>query len=130
VAVSCERFRETGSQRGSVLLAVVLTMSVAAAMTGAMLGRAWSVAAELRARRDVLCARYAALGGLALGAPTPDAIATAALVGPGVDSVAARWVRLGTSWCVLRATGVCGRATRTADRTMSDVTPCLPPPPP
>ena len=117
-----------GSERGSVLLAVMLLAAVSIAMSAALIMRAASLASELRARRSVLCARYAALGGLALGTARIDAAGTAALVGPGVDSLAVFWVRLGPSWCVLRAIGACRPATRTLDRTMPEVTACSTPP--
>lgn len=111
-------------ERGSVLLAVMLLAAVSVAMSTAMLRRASSLASELRARRDVMCARYAAIGGLALGAARADPVATAALVGPDVKRLAVSWIRLGPGWCVLRASASCGGATRTLDRTMADAAAC------
>lgn len=116
--------RPRSRERGSVLLAVVLLVAVAAAMSAALLDRAASLAAELRARRDVLCARYAALGGLALGSDTSDAAAAASLVGPRVTALTVARLRLGASWCVRRATARCGVATRSLDHTLADATAC------
>lgn len=110
-----------GRERGSVLLAVVILLAAAAAASAAMLARAASVAAEVRARRDVLCARYAALGGLALGAPVADA---AAIVGGGVDSLSVSSLRLAPDWCVRRATATCGIATRRLDSRALDPAAC------
>jgi len=97
-------------------------------MSASLIAHAQSLAAELRARRDVLCARYAALGGIALGTARADATATATLVGPRVGSLAVYWVRPTTSWCVLRAAAACGEATRVLDRTMPDPSACSAPP--
>src|SRR5205085_253802 len=116
------------SERGSVLVAVMLLAAVSVAMSTSMILRATSLAAELRAHRSVLCARYAALGGLALAAARIDPVATAALVGPDVRRLSVSWVRVSLSWCVLRASGPCQAATRTLDRTMADVASCSNPP--
>ncbi len=113
-----------GSQRGSVLLAVIVLIAAAIAMSASLIDEASAVAAELKARRDVLCARYAALGGLALGGATANPAAAAALVGPRVDSLAVTWVRAGPAWCVLRATATCQHATRTLDHTQVDTSAC------
>lgn len=111
-------------QKGSVLLAVMLLMAIAVTMSAALMGRAGALAGEVQARRSVLCARYAALGGLALGTATTDPVAAAALVGPGVSLLAVTAVRLGPAWCVLRARASCRRATRTLERTMTDPSVC------
>lgn len=116
--------REAGGQCGAVLLAVLLLMTMAAAASVSMIERAASAAAELRARRDVLCARYAALGGIALGQPAGEA---AGLVGPRVDALAVSRVRLGPTWCVLRAWASCDSATRTLDHTLADQSACSSP---
>lgn len=108
-------------QRGAVLLAVVLLVAVAAAMSAVLMQRTWSTAAELRARRDVLCARYAALGGLALGAPGSS---LAGLVDPRIGSLVVTRTKLRPSWCVLRAAATCGSASRTLDRTLPDALAC------
>ncbi len=116
------------SERGSVLLAVMLLAAVSIAMSTSMILRAAALASELRAHRNVLCARYAALGGLALGTARIDPVATAALVGPEVSRLAVFWVRPGPTWCVLRASASCQSATRILDRTMADVAACSTPP--
>lgn len=122
------RTRVRRGERGTVLLAVLLLVTVSAAMSTSLVLRASSVAAELRARRDVTCARFAALGGLALGGARADPVATAALVGPDVRVLAVAWVRPSPAWCVLRASAVCGTASRTLDRTMIDLAACATPP--
>jgi len=105
-----------------VLLVVVLLASAAVATSSALIDRAALAGAELRARREVLCARYAALGGLALGGPTANN--AAALVDARVDSLVVSRVRLSPSWCVLQATASCGPAWRTFERTLVDVAAC------
>ncbi|HXC50517.1 MAG TPA: hypothetical protein VN634_06535 [Candidatus Limnocylindrales bacterium] len=127
-ARSSRRGAHGSSERGSVLLAVTLLAAVSVAMSASMILRATALASELRAHRNVLCARYAALGGLALGSARIDPVATAALVGPEVSRLAVFWVRPGPTWCVLRASASCQSATRTLDRTMSDVAACSTPP--
>ena len=106
-------------ERGSVLLVVVILIAALTAMTATLIGRASLTAAELRARRDVLCARYAAFGGLTLGVPMSGSTA-AAMVGPRAASLTVSRVRMSAKWCVLRATATCGVATRTLDRTLGD----------
>ena len=115
--------RPRQGERGAVLLAIVLLLAMAAAVSAALLDRAASAVSELRARRDVLCARYAALGGLALGAPVSDG---ASLVGPAVDSLVVSKVLLSPAWCVLRASASCDTATRTLDHTLADASACAP----
>ena len=110
-------------EHGAALLAVVLLVAATAATTAALVERAGAAAAELRARRAVLCARYAALGGLALGVVTSDGTA-ATLLAPRVDSLVVSRVRLSSSWCVLRATASCAGATRTLDHTLADASRC------
>lgn len=112
------------SEHGSVLLAVVLLMGASVAMSASLLERVSSVALEFRARREVLCARYAALGGLALGTTTGDPVAAAALVSDDVDSLVVSRLRLGPAWCVRRATATCGHATRTLELAEADASVC------
>lgn len=94
---------------------VLLLATAAVAVSAALVDRAALAGAELGARRAVLCARYAALGGLALGGPAADA---ADLVGSSVDSLVVSRLRLSSSWCVLRAKASCDGSTRTLDRTV------------
>jgi type II secretory pathway component PulK len=117
------------SERGSVLLVVVVLATAAIAVSAALIERASLVAVELHARREVLCSRYAALGGLALGAPTAADGSAAALIDPRVNSLVVSRVRLSPSWCVLRATASCDGATRTLDRTLADASVCSSPSP-
>jgi hypothetical protein len=114
-------------ESGSTLLAAVILLAAATATSAAMLANAAGVAAELRARRDVLCARYAALGGLALGATATHA---AAFVGPDVEALEVSLVLLAPGWCVRRATATCGIATRRLDGPALDPSACAVPPPP
>jgi hypothetical protein len=114
-------------EHGSVLLAAMLLLAVSAAMTAALVGRAAAAASELRARRDVLCARYAALGGLALGIVPADASTAAAIVGPRVTSLTVETRLVASDWCVRRAAAACGDAIRTLERTMPDPSACTPP---
>ena len=116
-----------GDERGAVLLFVVMLTAAGTGMSAALVAHASLAAAEVRARRDVLCARYAALGGLALGAPVADA---SSLLGEEVDALAVSLIRLGPAWCVLRASAACGTARRTLERTMDDPAACDPAPPP
>lgn len=117
--------REAG-ENGSVLLAVVILLAAVIASSAAMLGDAASAAFEVRARRDVLCARYAALGGLALGTTAADA---AGLVGPRIDSLGVSLVLLAPGWCVRRATATCSTATRRLDSAALDPAACAARPP-
>jgi hypothetical protein len=112
---------EANREKGAVLLAVVLLIAMAAAMAASLIERAASAASEFRARRSVLCARYAAVGGLALGAPLANG---ASLVGPDVRSLMVWRVRMSPAWCVLRASASCDAATRTLDRTLADPSAC------
>ncbi|HYB98571.1 MAG TPA: hypothetical protein VEC57_05490 [Candidatus Limnocylindrales bacterium] len=112
------------SERGAALLVTILLTAAGASLASAAVTRAAVLAGELRARQDVLCARYAALGGLALDAPTADASAAAALIGPRVGSLEVRLVRRGPNWCVLRAAATCGQAVRTIERTLADPARC------
>jgi hypothetical protein len=102
----------------------MLLVAAALATSAALLARAAGAAAEVRVRRDVLCARYAALGGLALGAATASDGSACSLVGPRVGFLAVSHVRLAPSWCVRRATAVCGAASRTFDHTLLDTSAC------
>lgn len=111
-------------QRGAALLLVVMLAAAAAASSASLLARAGAVAREVHAREQALCARYAALSGLAFDAAIADASAAAALVADQVDSLTTALVRRGPSWCVLRATARCGQATRTLERTLDDPARC------
>ena len=126
------RHTHRAGERGGVLLAVVLLITIVGAVSAALVVRASEAACEMRARREVLCARYAALGGLALAGAGSTAGA-AALIGPPVSSVALSLVRPAPLWCVLRATARCAGAVRTIERTLADPSACdaaaVPPPP-
>lgn len=112
---------DTRNQRGSVLLAVVILLAALTAMSAATLARAAAAAAEQRVRRDALCARYAAIGGLALGTTAGDA---AALVAPDVDALTVTLVLAAPGWCVRRAAAACGKATRHLDSAALDPAAC------
>lgn len=116
-----------GGQRGAALLAVVVLLVAAGAVSAAVVWRVAGVAAEVRARRDVLCARYAAVGGLVFGAKGPGIAApsvVAAAVGSRAGSVAVSLRRPAPSWCVLRSSATCGSATRTLEHTLADPAAC------
>ena len=123
-AAGVGRKRTHRGERGSVLLVVILLAAAAVAVSAALIDRAALAGAELRARRDVLCARYAALGGLALDAPTAGDGSAAALLDSRAGFLVVSRVRLSASWCVLRATASCDGATRTLERTLEDVSVC------
>jgi type II secretory pathway component PulK len=117
--------RKRGGERGGALLVVVLMTAAAMSVSTSLIERASLAAGELRARRAVLCARYAALGGLALATPMSGA-AAAALVSARADSLDVWLVRMSASWCVLRASASCDGATRTLERTLPDPAACDP----
>ena len=110
-------------ERGSVLLVVVLIAAAAVSVSSSLIERASLAAGELRVRRAVLCARYAAAGGLALGTPMSGP-AAAALVSARADSLDVSRVQRAAGWCVLRATASCDGATRTLERTLADASMC------
>jgi type II secretory pathway component PulK len=110
-------------ERGGALLVVVLMTAAAISISTSLIERASLAAGELRARRAVLCARYAALGGLALATPMSGA-AAAALVSSRADALEVWLVRMSASWCVLRASASCDGATRTLERTLADPSAC------
>jgi hypothetical protein len=97
--------------------------AAAMAISSSLIERAGLAAGELRARRSVLCARYAALGGLALGTPMSGS-AAAALVSPHAAALSVAYVARSSGWCVLRASASCGAATRTLERTVADPSTC------
>jgi hypothetical protein len=97
---------------------LIATLMLGLGMAGSvaiLAGGTRELADELRVRREVLCARYAALAGLALG---PSAADRAAAVDDGVESLWVALVLRGPGWCVLRSTGACGQAVRTLEKTV------------
>jgi Tfp pilus assembly protein PilV len=110
-------------ERGSVLLAV-LVLGLGLVALAAMLSEVVRQAVlEHGARRDALCARYAALSALAAG---PDRIELARGA-TDADAVTVFRRLRSPSWCVLRSHARCGRAVRTVDRTLADPRSCLAP---
>jgi hypothetical protein len=102
------------SERGSALIAVLI-LGLAVVGGAAVLGRAtYELTAEVRVRREALCARYAAFAGLSLG---PGAGDQAATVGGDVDSLTVTFVRRSATWCVTRSFARCGDAQRVVERT-------------
>jgi hypothetical protein len=101
-----------GGCRGSALLLVILLAAVLAVCTTATMEHLIGAARELAARRDVLCARFAALGALepALAGADPNAVAAA--IDRRVDSLTTRVLRLPSGSCVLQAEARCGSARR------------------
>ena len=102
------------AERGSALIAVLI-LGLAVVGGAAVLGRAtYELTSELRVRREALCARYAALAGLALGPSGGDQAAT---VGGDVDALSVSFVRRSATWCVTRSFARCGDAQRAVERT-------------
>jgi hypothetical protein len=96
---------------------MTLILALAAAATAAALAQAGhSLAEEIGVRRDVLCARYGALAGLALG---PGHVDAAALLDASVSSLTVSAVLRTQAWCVYRSTASCGRARRVLERTVA-----------
>jgi len=106
-------------ERGTALLVTLILGLAVAAATAALSEAAHELAAEVNVRRQVLCARYAALSGLAIGPAPAD---TATIVDPAVTSLTVSAVLKAPGWCVIRSIGVCGEARRTVERTVGQDT--------
>ena len=91
-----------------MLLGAALASAIAAVTVGMV-----DAARELRARSAVLCARYAAAGGLTIG---PEADGRPSLVSERVEQLAVGVIQRQPGWCVVRATARCGGAVRSAER--------------
>ena len=103
------------AQHGSALLVTLVLGLAVGAATAALADAAYELAAEVSVRRQVLCARYASLSGLALGPVAGDGAGT---VDSGITSLSVAAVLKAPGWCVVRSIGVCGEARRTIERTV------------
>ncbi len=115
-------------ERGSVLIAVLIVTAAISAGAAAAAGAAGGLATELRARTDVLCARFAARSALAVGPGRLPPETLAALIDPRITDLTIVAVSYGPDWCAYRATARCGSAIRTLEQTQPTPTPCTPPP--
>jgi len=109
--------------RGSATLAAFLLVLACAALTLSAATAAHQASVEHRARSEVACARFGALGGIALGPPTdghPE------LIGPELGQLTVSAVRDATGRCVVTATATCGTATRTLRRARGNPQLCGP----
>jgi hypothetical protein len=104
------------AERGTALVATLLLGFVLAGVTAVAGHAARETSAEVRVRRDVLCAHYAALAGVALG---PSAVDRADQVDAAVDSLLVALVARAPGWCVVRSTARCRDARRTLERTVA-----------
>ena len=96
---------------GLLLLGLALASAAATAATGAM-----TLRAELTTRRDVLCARYAALSALALARHDPGAASRGPPHSPAIPARAKVEMVLeydSPAICRLRVRASCGSAGRT-----------------
>jgi hypothetical protein len=100
-------------ERGIALLALLLLGTVLASAVAVLTIAMTDAAGELRARSEVLCARYAAQGGLVAGRAADN---RPELVSASVEHLAVQTIQRRPSWCVLRATARCGSAVRSAER--------------
>jgi hypothetical protein len=103
------------AEHGSALLVTLVLGLAVGAATAALAEAAYELAAEVSVRRQVLCARYASLSGLAFGLIAGDGAGT---VDSGVTSISITAVLKAPGWCVVRSIGVCGEAQRTIERTV------------
>lgn len=100
-------------ERGIALLALILLGAALTSAVGVVAIAMTSAAGELRARSDVLCARYAAQGGLVVGRAADN---RPELVSARVEQLTVQSIQRRPNWCVLRATARCGGAVRSAER--------------
>jgi hypothetical protein len=110
-------------RRGSATLAAFLLVLSCAALTLSATTAAHQASMEHRARREVACARFGALGGIALG-PTADGHPD--LVGPEVGQLRVSVAPDPLGRCVVTATATCGAAVRTLRRARGNPAHCGP----
>ena len=109
--------------RGSATLAAFLIVLACAALTLSAATAAHEASVEHRARREVACARFGALGGIALG-PAADGRPELVAAELGRLSVSAAPDTNGR--CVVTATAACGEAIRTLRRAWGNPAHCAP----
>jgi len=102
----------TGGERGSVLLALLFAGIGLAWISSALIASTGELALEYRAHREVVCARYAALSGLALAEASTARARPRYRFGEG-NNAAEAVVTLSTPGpgrCMLASEGRCGSA--------------------
>jgi hypothetical protein len=109
--------------RGSATLAAFLIVLACAALTLSAATAAHQASIEHRARSEVACARFGALGGIALG-PTADGRPELVAAELGQLTVSAAIDAAGR--CVVTATATCGVAVRTLRRARGNPAHCGP----
>lgn len=97
-------------ERGSVTLAAFVLLLACGALTSAAVAAALESTREHRAHGDVLCARFAALAGRALG-PAYDGHPE--IVGDDVGTLAVAAARDPLGRCFVTTRATCGAAART-----------------
>lgn len=112
-----------GRRRGSATLAAFLIVLACAALTLSASTAAYQASVEHRARSEVACARYGALGGIALG-PTADGHPE--LIGTELGQLGVTAALDAQGRCVVTATATCGSAMRTLRRTRGNPAHCGP----
>lgn len=105
-------------ERGSALLVTLAFGLALAALSTLAVAIAADAVHRVRLRRDVLCARYAAVSLLAAGTGAYGARAARSHLDRNVSRVRYRLVAKGTHRCVAEATAWCGEARRTLERTV------------
>jgi hypothetical protein len=100
-------------ERGSVTLAAFVLLLACGALTSAAIAAALESAREHRAHGDVLCARFAAMGGAELG---PAYSGRPELFGSAVTALTVSAVRDALGRCFVTAEASCGTAVRTVVR--------------
>jgi len=109
--------------RGSATLAAFLLVLACAALTLSAATAAHQASVEHRARREVACARFGALGGIALG---PSADGRPELVGTELGQLAVSAAIDSQDRCVVTATATCSTAARTLSRARGNPAHCGP----
>ena len=92
----------------ATLLLCLATLSLIVALAGLSRG----LIVELQARRDSLCARYAARAAITLAMAGTGSGWAASLLGPPVSWTSAALLPLSPGACVLEGLGRCGGASR------------------
>jgi hypothetical protein len=115
--------RRRTAQKGGGLLGAIISITIASAAVAGVASSVTTVAAEVAARRQVLCARAAALGALHLHPATLPEIDTASLF-PGMNSVDVAAFRDAQGACLVVSRANCGQAQRSF-RLKTDDARCL-----
>jgi len=108
-------------QRGSVLLAVMILAAAASMIATLTIRSVGGAGEELRDRRAVLCARYAAIGGAVLGTVADG---KPHLISPSVTALSVTMRKDAAGTCSLVSVARCGRAERRFTRRIDDTPTC------